>query len=220
MKTKGKFIVIEGIDGSGKTTQVSMLKDRLDNEKFHFTREVSDGPIGKLIRDSYLSGKRKCDERIINMLCAADRLDHITNNEDGINLYLNNGINVICDRYYLSTLAYNSYMMNSREDVIDSIHDSIEMNNYSIELLVPDVTIYINLDPLEALRRINGGRNDVSVYENTTKLVKIHDTYNIAIEILSNTFGDEDIICIDANNLSTSELNDVIYVIICEYIKD
>jgi len=108
---RGKFIVIEGIDGSGKTTQVKKIEKLLTHNDFHVhvTRECTDNPIGKLLRNLYLSGKRKCDERVINMLYAADRLDHITNEEDGMLNILNEGIHVLSDRYYLSSLAYDTY---------------------------------------------------------------------------------------------------------------
>ena len=55
METKrGKLIVIEGIDGAGKSTQVEMLKNCLDPKQFHFTREATDGPIGQLLRYTFL----------------------------------------------------------------------------------------------------------------------------------------------------------------------
>ena len=218
MKTKGNFIVIEGIDGCGKSTQVSMLEDQIKSE-CHFTREATDSPIGKLIREAYLSGQRKCDERIINLLYAADRLDHVTNSEDGILKYLDQGINVISDRYYLSSMAYNSYMMPTDDEIDKMIEYTINLNRYNMELVKPDLTIYIELDPLEALRRINGGRDDVSVYENTTKLVKIHETYNRAINILRTKFN-EKIVIVDANNLTPTELNGLIYELVCRYIAE
>ena len=97
---RGKFIVFEGIEGSGKSTQTKMLSDyfKSNNIWVHQTREASDGPIGKMLRETYLSGKRKVDTRIINLLYVPDRLDHITNEEDGILSILESGINVISDR--------------------------------------------------------------------------------------------------------------------------
>ena len=217
-KTRGKFICIEGIDGCGKSTQIQMLKDRIKSECY-FTREESDGPIGKLIREEYLSGKRKCDERVINMLYAADRLDHLTNSIDGIKKYLDEGINVICDRYYLSSMAYNSYMMETPAQVRESIIHTVTMNKYPIEELKPDLTIYIDLDIFEALRRIHSNRDEISVYEDTDKMVAIHNAYNIAIELVKDTLHDE-VTKVDANGLTPTELNDLIYEVVCRYIEE
>lgn len=218
MKTKGKFIVIEGIDGCGKSTQVQMLKNRIKRECY-FTREASDGPIGKLIRSEYLSGNRKCDERVINLLYVADRLDHLTNSIDGIKKYLDKGINVICDRYYLSSMAYNSYMKETPEQVRESIFNTIIMNKYSIEELKPDLTIYIDLDIFEAIRRIHSNRDNISIYEDTNKMLAIHNAYDIAIEVVRDTLHDN-IIKVDANGLTPTNLNDIIYKELCRYINE
>ena len=218
MQTKGKFIVIEGIDGCGKSTQVQMLKDRIKSECY-FTREASDGPIGKMIRDLYLSGKRECDERVINLLYVADRLDHLTNSIDGIKKYLDEGINVICDRYYLSSMAYNSYMKETPAQVRESVIHTITMNKYIMEELKPDLTIYIDLDIFEAIRRIHSNRDDVSIYEDTDKMIAIQNAYDIAIELAKDTIHD-DVIRVNANGLTPTELNDLIYELVCRCIVE
>lgn len=197
MKVQGKFIVIEGIDGSGKTTQVEMLKPKIQVPRY-FTREATDGPIGKLLRYTYLAGKRKCDEKVINMLYAADRYDHITNEEDGLLKYLNQGIHVISDRYYLSSMAYNTYMMPTDEKVKEMIEHTILMNRYTMETLRPDLTIYIDLDPNLALERLTKDRDNVSVYETSEKLNKIYKAYDMAINMLKDEF-DDNIVIINGN---------------------
>jgi len=211
---RGKFIVIEGIDGSGKTSQVNLLKEKYKNNNIYFTREATDGPIGKLLRYTYLAGLRECDERIINMLYVADRLDHITNKEDGMINYLNNGINVISDRYYLSSMAYNAYMMDTKQEVINMINHTIIMNKYVMDILKPDLTIYINLDPAEALTRLKNRLNlvkeDPSVYETAEKLLRIHKTYNLAINILRERFN-ENIVMVDGNRSIEDIQEDISY---------
>lgn len=221
MESRGKFIVIEGIDGSGKSTQVKLLKERLNlnhnrekYENIHFTREASDGPIGKLLRYTYLAGKRLCDERVINMLYAADRFDHITNADDGMIRFIEHGTHVISDRYYLSSMAYNTYMMPTKDKVIEMINHTITMNRYIMETLRPDVTIYIDLDPANALYRINAGRDENSVYETAEKLTKIHDAYDISMNILRDKY-DENIIVVDGNR-SISDIHEEIYSIVCD----
>ena len=142
---RGKFIVIEGIDGSGKTTQVKKIEKLLTHNDFHVhvTRECTDNSIGKLLRNLYLPGKRKCDERVINMLYAADRLDHITNEEDGMLNILNEGIHVLSDRYYLSSLAYDTYQYIGTDKYQPALLDIVYRNKVNMDLLRPDVTIYI-----------------------------------------------------------------------------
>jgi len=216
---RGKLIVIEGIDGCGKTTQVKMLKNRLSNkDNIHFTREYTDGPIGKLLRYTYLAGLRECDERVINMLYAADRLDHVTNNEDGMINFINNGTNVISDRYYLSSMAYHSYMMHTKDEILDMMHHIIIMNRYVIDMLKPDLTIYIDLDPNVALSRMKSSREDLSVYETSEKLNRIHNTYNIAINILRNKFN-ENIISVNGNR-SIEEIHNDIYTHVCDMLNN
>ncbi len=209
---RGKLIVIEGIDGAGKSTQVEMLKNRLDPKQFHFTREATDGPIGQLLRYTYLPKKRIADERIINMLYAADRLDHITNSEDGMLKFINDGMNVISDRYYLSTMAYNSYMGNSVTEITGLIHNTIRMNQVNMELLPPDLTIFINLDPDKALERMKGRAEETTIYETKEKLTKIHSAYYRAIDILENYY-DEKIIIVNGDQ-SAESLHEVIFELV------
>lgn len=191
---RGKFIVIEGIDGSGKTTQVKKIEKLLTDNGLHVhvTRECTDNPIGKLLRNLYLPGKRKCDERVINMLYAADRLDHITNEENGMMNILNEGIHVISDRYYLSSLAYDTYQYIGTDKYQPALLDIVYRNKVNIDLLRPDVTIYIDTPPNIALDRIHAAREDsaVTVYENTEKLCKIRESYRYGIDYLINNGGE------------------------------
>ncbi len=78
--SKSMFIVIEGIDGSGKSTQIDLLQKRFQAEgkKAMITHEPTDGPIGKLIR-SILNGHEEVDASVMAALYLADRLDHIKN---------------------------------------------------------------------------------------------------------------------------------------------
>lgn len=191
---RGKFIVIEGIDGSGKTTQVKKIEKLLtdNNLHVHVTRECTDNPIGKLLRNLYLPGKRKCDERVINMLYAADRLDHITNEENGMMNILNEGIHVISDRYYLSSLAYDTYQYIGTDKYQSALLYIVYRNKVNMDLLRPDVTIYIDTPPNIALDRIHAAREDsaVTVYENTEKLCKIRESYRYGIDYLINNGGE------------------------------
>lgn len=115
-KNSGKFMVIEGIDGAGTTTQAKMLVDWLAarNLASVFTGEPSRGPIGALLRQ-ILAGRtvgrnaggsqRPIDNDAIALLFAADRMDHL---DCEILPQLERGVNVVCDRYYHSSYTYQS----------------------------------------------------------------------------------------------------------------
>ena len=168
---RGKFIVFEGIDASGKDTQFDLLKDRLNKEGIStiFTKEPTDNKIGKLIREEYLSGKDNSDKRIISLLMAADRLDHISNSEYGILQYLEKGYNVISNRYILSSYAYDG-TFNGYNFVCD-------INRMAKNLLTADITIYIDIDPKIAFERINTNRDKKEIYENLKTLEEVRESY-------------------------------------------
>lgn len=105
---RGKFIVIEGADGAGTTTQSTSLVEKLvaAGQKAHMTQEPSGGPIGKMIREM-LSGHEQTELswRRLALLFAADRLHHY---ETEIEPLLSEGVHVVSDRYLLSSLIYQS----------------------------------------------------------------------------------------------------------------
>ena len=109
MNKRGKFIVFEGIDGSGKSTQMKLLAQKLEEKgiKTRLTLEPTYGLVGGTLHH-ILSGKIKADPKVTAALFVADRLDHLTNAEDGVLKSLENGETVICDRYYFSSYAYQS----------------------------------------------------------------------------------------------------------------
>src|SRR5271167_2017910 len=116
----GRFVVLEGIDGSGTTTQVARLADRLRAQgvAVRATREPSDGPLGTLVRH-VLSGRvvipggRAPGWATMALLFAADRLDHV---ESEIEPFLAEGGDVISDRYDASSLAYQSISSGSESE--------------------------------------------------------------------------------------------------------
>lgn len=209
--SKGKFIVIEGIDGAGKSVQVPLLVKRFSehNIPLHVTRECSDGPIGQLLRQTYLAGKRKCDEHVINYLYAADRLDHITNAEDGMLNFINDGVNVLSDRYLMSSLAYDTYMHIDTPVYEEAMESIIQRNRLNMDLMVPDITIVIDVPAELALKRINDGREEASIYENTEKLDKIRRSYQNAIAILRERFSNN-IVVVDGSG-SIDEVSELIW---------
>lgn len=106
---RGKFITFEGLDGSGLTEQVELLKNWLrkrghDLNTVEFTHEPSEGPVGLLLRMA-LQGRLDIDEETMALLFAADRQDHLSR---FIQPRLDAGIDVVSDRYYLSFYAYQA----------------------------------------------------------------------------------------------------------------
>ncbi len=117
------FIVLEGIDGAGTTTQLNILREKLNarNIKNYCTFEPTEGKIGRLIR-TVLSYQEKANPDTIALLFAADRSEHLNDPNTGIIARVKRGELVISDRYLFSSLAYQSiqsgfdfvYSLNSR----------------------------------------------------------------------------------------------------------
>lgn len=174
---KNFFFAFEGIDGSGKSTQVKLLKEKLEERghKVFITCEPTDSPMGKIIRDVF-NHRAEADNRVIAALFVADRLNHLLNKTNGILKMLNDGYTVITDRYYLSSYAYQSPFMD-----LDWV---IKTNSLSAELLRPDLNIYIDITPEQSIERLNKSRETIELYETLENLTKVHCKYGEIIEFL------------------------------------
>ncbi|MCL1816661.1 MAG: dTMP kinase [Clostridiales bacterium] len=185
----GVFVVFEGLDGSGKSTQVRHLMKRLNSISLrcYETKEPTDGPIGSLIHQ-VMTGRVSASDKVIAALFVADRLDHLLNTSDGIADKINHGISVISDRYYLSSYAYHSTSLPMKW--------VIEANSISAGILRPNCHIFIDIDPETALSRLNKSRFHTELYERYDRLVEVRNSYYEAIELVS---GVENIIIIDGD---------------------
>ena len=172
---KNLFIAFEGIDGSGKSTQVKLLADKLESNglKVYTTCEPTTGPIGRMIRDIF-NNRMEGDHRTIAALFAADRLEHLLNRTDGILKKLEEGFTVIIDRYYFSSYAYHSVHM-----PMDWV---IEINRLSAELLRPDINIYIDISPEVSMQRIAKDRSSTEIYETLENQKNVYAKYNEAFD--------------------------------------
>ena len=208
-KNKGRFIVFEGIDGSGKSTQIKNISKRLEilGNKIYSTFEPTDGPIGLLIRQM-LSGKVATDQRTIASLFAADRTDHLVNQENGVCLKVDQGEMVLCDRYYFSSYAYHAQYI----DMEWVIH----ANSLNADILRPDVTIFIDVDPDICFERIKLSRSNFDMYEKIDVMKKVRANYFQAFDVLKDL---EKIIIIDGNT-TMERVEDKIFNEVKKIIKE
>ncbi|MDR3697953.1 dTMP kinase [Mucilaginibacter sp.] len=174
---KNLFIAFEGIDGSGKSTQVKLLKEKLEQAglKVYTTCEPTESPIGKIIRDIF-THKMEADHRVIAGLFVADRLDHLLNKTNGIIKMLEEGYTVITDRYYFSSYAYQSTHMD--------LNWVIQANSLSAGLLRPDVNIFIDITPEQSMERLKKGRTSIELYETLENLQNVRNKYFEVMELL------------------------------------
>jgi len=172
---KNLFIVFEGIDGCGKSTQVKLLSENLKRigHSIYTTCEPTDSPIGSIIKDIF-QHRLEVDHRTVAGLFIADRLEHLLNKKDGILKMLEEGQTVICDRYYFSSYAYQGVHI-SQQWVIDA-------NSLSANLLRPDLSVFIDIDPEISLKRISSARGNLELYETLSNLVKVREKYFEAFE--------------------------------------
>ena len=186
---KNLFIAFEGIDGSGKSTQVKLLSYNLKNagHKVYITCEPTESPIGKLIRDIF-SHKMEADHRTIAGLFIADRLDHLLNKNNGILRMLEEGYTVITDRYYFSSYAYQGTHM--------PMEWVIQANSLIADLLRPDLNIYIDISPEASMERLNNERSSTELYETVENLHLVRNKYKEAFELLK---FKENIFILDGN---------------------
>ena len=184
---KGAFIAFEGIDGSGKSTQVTLLKQRRQREGIncYSTCEPTDSPIGSLIHQ-IMTGRVLSDNKVIAALFVADRLDHLLNPTNGIYAKIMDGTSVISDRYYFSSYAYHSVDM-----PMDWV---IEANSQSAEILRPSVTIFDDVNPDSALNRIAKTRSQPELFETRERLVSVREKYFEAFEKLKDV---ENVLIVD-----------------------
>jgi dTMP kinase len=169
--TKGKFITIEGIDGSGKGTTIKFLKKHPLLENTVFTYEPRVSGYRTEIEEAI---KNNTNPMTVLFLFMADRAQHL---HEVIIPAINNGKNVISDRYFDSTIVYQStFIANYLNEQIQP-GDWIKMlhKNWAI---VPDASIFIDVDPEIALHRIDNNRDQKHPYEKIDQLKTFREHYN------------------------------------------
>jgi dTMP kinase len=178
---RGKFLVIEGLDGSGKSTQVKLLFHHLKKQGFKIvlTHEPTYERLGKMLREYYL---KKVDlPRVDALLFAADRGENV---ETNILPSLNQGKIIISDRYYHSSIAYQSAQGLELKWLL-------ELNKYFPR---PDLTVIVDTLPKTCVKRVEKAKPTKVKFENVNFLEKVRKNYLKFPKIL-----DEKIIIIDGN---------------------
>jgi len=170
---KGKFIVFEGLDGSGQSTQAKLLSDFLIKNGLQviLTKEpTKDSKVAVKIKE-ILGKKIKIKPKKLQELFVEDRKEHL---EKIIIPALKSGKIVVCDRYFFSTFAYG------KSEGLD-LEWLIKMNN---EFLLPDITFILKVSPRVCVQRIEERGEGKQFFEIEDKLEKVWQTF----EILPNLF--------------------------------
>jgi dTMP kinase len=178
-KYQGLFIAVEGLDGSGLSTQANLLKDhfRQNGTETYLTKEPTDNVIGGLIR-GVLSGVYKLQPEAMQLLFSADRSHHL--NREVIPMLKKKSV-VVCDRYLWSTVAFGSTQLDKKW--------LLEINKHAV---VPDITIILKVPPKVCIKRLAKDRFNFELYEKLNELKKVWSIY----QWLANKF-DKDIVVVD-----------------------
>jgi len=175
-KEVGKFIVFEGLDGSGQTTQAGLLKDFLVQKrwKVHLTKEPTGNLIGGLIKGQ-LKGEWRSSAECLQLLFAADRAHHL---EKEIIPLLRKGVTVICDRYFFSSIAYGSLEIKDRDWLFD----------INRQFLLPDLTFILKVSPKICLARIRKSRFETTIFEKEALLAQVLKNYEKLAKLFENVY--------------------------------
>ena len=161
------FIVFEGIDGSGTSTQIKKLVET-DPSKYIATAEPTTNETGKFLR-KMLCGEFSVDEKTASYLFAADRCEHIYG-KDGVEQLINQGKTVVSDRYFFSSLAYQS---------VSCGKDLPRLLNSPFPL--PEYLFYFKIDPEISLKRVDSRNGKKEIYEKIDLQKKISALYDEVI---------------------------------------
>ena len=185
--TRPLFIVFDGMDGTGKTTQMKLLATHLEaaGVPVVLTAEPTDSEDGRRLRRA-LSGKEPASNSRLAALFLLDRIGH---NEE-IATYLAEGKTVLCDRYYYSSLAYQGV-----GNAFDWVAD---MNLHCPDIRHPDGCIVLDMDPHVSMARIHAGRDAAAleIYETVEKQQKIRERF---ARTLSHVKDEDLVITVDAD---------------------
>ena len=162
----GLFIVIEGIDGTGKSTQLHLLAEKLRQLGYAVvaTREPTSGPYGQKIRELFVDRGAVSQEEELELFIA-DRDQHV---KEVIAPALADGCVVICDRYYLSTIAYQGANGMDLDLILKK----------NADFPVPDLAVILEIEPAHGIRRIQNQRHEhPNTFEQEANLQKVAEIF-------------------------------------------
>lgn len=201
---RGKLIVFEGLDCSGKTTQLDMMFERLSSHRnVYKTANISNDIIGKTIR-TILSNEdiKFANSEQIACLYLAE-LHHVCKL---IKEELDKGIDVICSRHVLSTLAYAG----TNDSIIDGII------NLSNELVHPDLIIYVDVDLEKVKERLNN-KDNTDYWETIDKQKEVAERYFNSMMLLKKKYNTNTVIVNGDRDIEP--IHEEIYDFILKYFK-
>lgn len=218
---RGKLIVIEGTDCSGKETQSRLLKDRLRKEGYrieHFSYPNYTSPTGKIIGGSYLGkkelgpcifpeGPSQVDPKVASLYYAADRKYNIHK----ITYLLENGVHVILDRYVYSNMAHQGGKLQEKDERAQMYHflDTLEFD--LLELPKPDFAIFLHV-PKNAILKLMKNREYLDELEKSEK--QLENSENAYLE-LTQKYGFYQVECFEEELKSIEEIHEEVY----QYVK-
>ena len=195
--TGSLFIVIEGLDGAGGTTQCRLLQSWLERQGYTVvsTNEPTDRPVGKFIRSVLQDPHSEVGDEVLAYLFAADRQDHL----DGrVKPALSRGEVVISDRYYHSSLAYQSLSLDF--DFVAQLNGAFP---------APDITIFLSLEPETSFARVQKRGLPIERFETLDRLRSISQSYNRVLDHCQKR--GEHLLCLDATQ-SIEEIHEQICI--------
>ena len=205
MNRKGKFITFEGPEGAGKTTVISTIVERLEEQgqKVILTREPGGIEISEKIREIILDNNHtEMDAKTEALLYAAARRQHLV---EKVIPALESGAFVLCDRFIDSSLAYQGYARGL------GIEEVLKINQFAIGDTMPDLTVFFDISPEEGLARImDNSKREQNRLDNES--LRFHQNVYVGYKKLIEQYP-ERIIMTDAR-LSKHEVTKNVYNII------
>lgn len=194
-KPQTRFVVVEGLDGAGTTTQAGLLAEALSARDLDvcLTAEPTDGPLGRVLR-AHVRGEITLDPATAALTFTADRSDHLART---IRPALARGEWVVCDRYLLSTLAYQGADGVDRTWILESSRGFDR----------PDLTVFLDVPQADLAARL-AARGSSERYEAPELAACLRNSYEESIDLLR--AAGHPIEIVDGSRASSDVLADVL----------
>ena len=199
---RGKFIVFEGIDGSGKGTQINILVEEMKRQgrTVYQTAEPTSSVTGGILRDA-LGGFTDRNAYEMSAMFLLDRIFHNSNKINGIKQFIEKGVDVVCDRYYYSSFAY--------QGIDADLKWVMDMNLNCKEILKPDLCIFLDIDSKSSDERISKNRLEREIYEEKSVQEKVRKRF---LEVFGLLKDSENVKIVDASRSILEVSADIINI--------